>query len=290
MARLVFFASFSLLLLFVDARFRYLESTRSALSVLLYPIRQLAAYPGILWQGIGNIYITQGKQHQLIKENDDLRLQHENDAAQLSQFQSLQSENQQLRKLADLPIPNGFDRQIVEIIYTERDVFQRKVIVNKGADANIQLGQVVMDDSGIVGQITRVYPLLSEVTLITERDHAVPVQVLRNSLRTILFGSGDTSQLSLRYMPVSADIKEEDVLVTSGIDGIYPPGIPVARIITIERDPAFPFAHVTCLPIGGVDNHRHLLILSNLEQLPKRPVETKAQRDIEKRTKIKRKN
>jgi len=287
--RLVFFTTFSLLLLFVDARFRYLESTRSALSVLLSPIHQLATYPGLLWQGIGNIYITQGEQHTLIKDNEDLRQQHENDAAQLSQFQALQSENQQLRKLADLPMPSGFSRQIAEIIYTERDVFQRKVIVDKGADSNIQLGQVVMDDAGIVGQITRVYPMLSEITLITERDHAVPVQVLRNSLRTILFGSGDTSQLSLRYMPVGADLQEEDVLVTSGIDGIYPPGIPVARIVKIERDPAYPFARVTCLPIGGVDKHRHLLILSNLEKLPDRPSEGSTP-NIEKRNKIKRKN
>jgi len=287
--RLVFFTTFSLLLLFVDARFRALESTRSALSVILSPIHQLATFPGMLWQGITNIYITQGEQHKLIKEIDDLRLQHENDAAQLSQFQALQAENQQLRKLADLTMPSGFTRQIAEIIYTERDVFQRKVIIDKGADSNIQLGQVVMDDAGIVGQITRVYPMLSEVTLITERDHAVPVEVLRNNLRTILFGSGDTSQLSLRYMPVGADIQNDDVLVTSGIDGTYPPGIPVARIISIERDPAFPFARVTCLPIGGVDKHRHLLILSNLKELPKRPAGNTSP-IIEKQTRIKRKS
>ena len=147
-----------------------------------------------------------------------------------------------------------------------------------------------MDDVGIVGQVTRVYPWLSEVTLITEKDHAVPVQVLRNGLRAIVFGAGDTSQLSLRYMPVSADIQNDDVLVTSGIDGTYPPGIPVAKVIKIERDPAYPFANVTCLPVAGVDKHRHLLILSSMPKLPERPAQKSAQGSADKRAKTRRKN
>ncbi|MGA9667345.1 MAG: rod shape-determining protein MreC [Gallionella sp.] len=285
--RLVFFAVLSLLLLFIDARYRYLESTRSALSVLISPIQRLATVPGALWEQAGDFFITQSTQHSLMAENSELRQQHQSDAAQLLQLQALQSENQQLRKLADLPIRNEFTTQIAQIIYAERDVFKRKVLVNKGADADVQLGQVVMDDTGIVGQITRVYPWLSEVTLITEKDHAVPVQVVRNGLRTILFGTGDTSQLSLRYMPVSADIQNDDVLVTSGIDGTYPPGIPVARVIKIERDPAYPFARVTCLPAAGVDKHRHLLILSTLPKLPERPAETPAA-DVDKRAKTRR--
>jgi rod shape-determining protein MreC len=177
-----------------------------------------------------------------------------------------------LRSLAALPIRATYNTQLAEIIYTERDLFKRKIIVNKGADAGLQAGQVVMDDAGIVGQVTRVYPWLSEVTLITEKDHVVPVQVLRNGLRTIIFGAGDTSQLVLRYMPISADIQDGDVLVTSGIDGIYPAGIPVAKVAKIERDAAYPFARITCLPIGGVDKHRQLMILSSLPKLPDPPV------------------
>jgi rod shape-determining protein MreC len=287
--RLVFFAVLSLLLLFVDARYRYLESTRSALSVLVSPMQRLATLPGALWQQAGDFFITQGTQHSLIAENDELHQQHQSDAAQLLQLQALQLENEQLRKLIELPIRNEFTTQLVEIIYAERDVFKRKVLVNKGAGADVRIGQVVMDDAGIVGQITRVYPWLSEVTLITEKDHAVPVQVVRNGLRTILFGSGDTSRLSLRYMPVSADIQNDDVLVTSGIDGVYPPGIPVATVVKIERDAAYPFAHVTCLPVAGVDKHRHLLILSSLPKLPDRPAESSAA-DADKRAKVRRKN
>jgi len=287
--RLVFFSVLSLLLLFVDARYRYLESTRSALSVLVSPMQRLATLPGALWQQVGDFFITQSMQHSLMAENDEMHQQHQSDAAQLLQLQALQLENLQLRKLVELPIRDEFTTQLVEIIYAERDVFNRRVLVNKGAGADVRIGQVVVDDAGIVGQITRVYPWLSEVTLITEKDHAVPVQVARNGLRTILFGAGDTSQLSLRYMPVNADIQNDDVLVTSGIDGVYPPGIPVARVIKIERDAAYPFAHVTCLPVAGVDKHRHLLILSSLPKLPVRPADRPAS-DADKRAKARRKN
>lgn len=268
--RLVFFAVLSLLLLFVDARYHYLESTRSALSVLVSPIQQLATMPSILWHQTSGFFTAQ---HRLVEENRQLYQQHQRDAAQLSQLQALQQENQQLRNLLALAQRSEFTAQLAEIVYAERDVFKRRVLINKGANSKVHIGQVVMDDVGIVGQITRVYPWLSAVTLITEKDHAVPVQVLRNGLRTIVFGAGDTSRLSLRYMPVSSDIQTGDMLVTSGIDGIYPSGIPVARVEKIERDPAYPFARITCMPVAGVDNHRHLLILSGLPELPAPPVE-----------------
>lgn len=286
-ARLVFFAALSLLLLFIDARYRYLETTRSALSVLVSPVQRLATMPGVLWQQAGDFFVTQ---RGLVKENDMLRQQHQGDAAQLAQLQALQLENQQLRNLVALPQRAAFTTQVAEVIYAERDVFKRKVLINKGADASLQPGQVVMDDSGIVGQITRVYPWLSEVTLVTEKDHAVPVQVLRNGLRTVVFGAGDTSQLSLRYMPVSSDIQNGDVLVTSGIDGVYPQGIPVAKVDKIERDAAYPFARITCLPVAGVDKHRHLMILSSLPRLPEPPAEEPAAAAAEKGAKSRRKN
>ena len=284
--RLGFFSVLSLLLLFVDARYRYLESTRSALSVLVSPVQRLATLPSVLWQQAGDFFITQ---RNLIGENKSLHRQHESDAAQLSQLQALQQENQQLRSLLALPHRSEFNAQPAEVVYAERDVFKRRVLLNKGADAGIKAGKVVMDDIGIVGQITRVYPWLSEVTLITEKDHAVPVQVLRNGLRTIVFGAGDTSQLSLRYMPISSDIQNDDVLVTSGVDGIYPPGIPVAKVIKIERDAAYPFARVTCLPLAGVDKHRHLLVLSDLPRLPERPAETPVAADATQNSKMKHK-
>ena len=243
-----------------------------------------------LWNQVGGIFITQQAQRDLKASNEQLQLRHQQDASQLLQLQAMRIENQQLRNLAQLPITPGYTAQLVEVVYTEHDVFKRRILVSKGADAKVEVGQVVMDDMGVVGQITRVYPLLSEVTLITEKDRAVPVQVLRNGLRSIVFGAGDTSQLTLRFMPEGADIQSGDVLVTSGIDGIYPQGIPVAKVVKVERDPSYPFARISCVPTAGVDQHRHLLVLSNPPKLPGRPVEEPAVGEVDKRAKQGRKN
>ncbi len=266
--RLAFFAALSLLLLFVDARFKYLESTRTVLSIVLYPLQRLASVPSSLWYSADTFFTLQST---LIRENKELRHQHEVDAVKLQELQALQAENQNLRQLLAVQQRAGYDTQMAEIVYAERDIFKRKLLLGKGTQAGVQAGQIVMDDTGIVGQVTRVYPWLSEVTLITDKDHAVPVQVLRTGLRSIIFGSGDTSELALRYMPVSADLQNEDVLVTSGIDGTYPPGLPVAKVNRIERDPAYPFARVQCTPLAGVSKQRHLLILSSQAKLPERP-------------------
>jgi len=266
--RLIFFILLSLLLLFVDARYQYLESARSGLSILVYPLQRLVAVPGALWHQADTFFVLQGN---LVHDNAQLRQQHGVDTAQLQQLQVLQAENQHLRQLLAVQQRADYPTQLAEIVYTERDIFKRKLFLDKGAQANVLAGQVVMDDSGIVGQVTRVYPWLSEVTLVTDKDHAVPVQVLRNGLRAVVFGSGDTSELALRYMPISSDIQEGDMLVTSGIDGTYPPGLPVAKVGRIERDPAYPFARILCTPVAGVDRQRQLLILSGLPKLPERP-------------------
>jgi len=267
-ARLVFFCALSILLLFVDARYQYLESTRKILAVMIYPFQRLTAMPG---EAVGRIAVYFKTQNQLLTDNAKLRQQHDADAAQLAQLQAIQSEDTQLRTLLELKQRVDYPMQLAEIVYVERDIFKRKLIVDKGSQANVLAGQVVVDDNGVVGQVTRVYPWLSEVTLVTDKDHAVPIQLVRNGLRAVVFGSGDISEMSLRYMPVSSDIVEGDVLVTSGIDGLYPPNLPVARVVKIERDPAYPFARITCAPLAGVDRHRALLIVSGLPKLQERP-------------------
>lgn len=275
-ARLIFFCALSVLLLFVDARYKYLESTRNVLAVIIYPVQRLTAIPG---EVVGRISVYFETQSKLQNENTQLRQQHDLDAAQLAQLSVIQAENTQLRTLQDLQQRVDYPMQMAEIVYVERDIFKRKLIVNKGSQANVVAGQVVVDDNGVVGQVTRVYPWLSEVTLVTDKDHAVPIQFVRNGLRAVVFGSGDINEMSLRYMPVSSDIVEGDVLVTSGIDGTYPPNLPVAKVIKIERDPAYPFARIVCAPLAGVDRHRALLIVSGLPKLPERP--EKAETDSE---------
>lgn len=265
-----------MLLLFVDARYQYLESTRKVLAVMIYPFQQLTALPG---ETMGRISVYFETQNQLLKDNAELRQQHGVDSAQLTQLDAIRTENAQLRTLQELEQRVDYPMQMAEIVYVERDIFKRKLIVNKGSQANVLPGQVVVDDNGVVGQVTRVYPWLSEVTLVTDKDHAVPIQLLRNGLRAVVFGSGDVGEMSLRYMPVSVDIVEGDVLVTSGIDGTYPPNLPVAKVLKVERDPAYPFARITCAPLAGVDRHRALLIVSGLPKLSERPasVETSAE-------------
>jgi len=274
--RLVFFCTLSILLLFVDARYQALESTRKVLAVVIYPFQRLTALPGETIGGIAAYFQTQ---NQLLQDNAQLRQQHDADAAQLAQLNAIQADNSQLRTLLELEKRVDYPMQAAEIAYVERDIFKRKLIINKGAQASVVAGQVVVDDNGVVGQVTRVYPWLSEVTLVTDKDHAVPIELERNGLRALVFGSGDSHEMSLRYMPVSVDIVEGDVLVTSGIDGTYPPNLPVAKVIKVERDPAYPFARIICAPLAGVDRHRALLIVSGLPKLSERPtsVETSAE-------------
>ena len=286
-ARLIFFALLSLLLLFVDARYRQLEIVRSVLAIPIHSLQRIATnlytQPGILWSEFSNYVDSQGN---LARENADLRLQHSNYAIQLQQLEVLKLENTQLRKLSDVSEHADYPMQMAEIVYVERDIFKRKVFVDKGSQKNVLAGQAVIDETGVIGQVTRVYPWLSEVTLITDKDHAVTIQIMRTGLRAVVFGSGDISTLSLRYMPSSSDIQIGDVLVTSGIDGTYPPGIPVAKIIRIERDPAYPFAQVLCSPQAGVDQQRQLMIISGLSKLPELPTaDTKSVESKSKKTK-----
>ena len=262
----------------MDARYQYLESTRQVLAVMIYPFQRLTALPG---ETVGRIAVYFETQSQLLEDNAKLRQQHDVDAAQLAQLNAIRAEDVQLRTLQELKQRVDYPMQMAEIVYVERDIFKRKLFVDKGAQANVVAGQVVLDDNGVVGQITRVYPWLSEVTLVTDKDHAVPIQILRTGLRAVVFGSGDISEMSLRYMPVSSDIVEGDVLVTLGIDGTYPPNLPVAKVLKIERDPAYPFARITCSPMAGVDRHRALLIVSSVPALPEHPAtaETNAEPD-----------
>ncbi|CAE6717355.1 rod shape-determining protein MreC [Candidatus Nitrotoga fabula] len=261
--RLGLFVVLSLILLLVDVKYQYLETARSGLTFLVYPLQRLVTVPSALWHGVGDYFITHD---QLVRDNAELRRLNIQAASKLQQFAVLKSENQHLRNLLSVQQRADYSMQLAEILYAARDIFNRKVFLDKGTQENVEAGQIVMDESGIVGQVTRVYPWMSEVTLITDKDHSVPVQVLRNGLRSVVFGTGDTSRLTLRYMPPSSDIQNGDVLVTSGIDGIYPDGLPVARVIHVERDPAYPFARILCSPIAGVDQRRQLMILSTIQK------------------------
>jgi rod shape-determining protein MreC len=269
LARLSFFAALAFLLMAGDARFQYLGLLRQAVAVVLYPLQRIAAAPAEGLARMGEFFVTQIS---LIEENARLTRQQLDNSARIQRYEGLAAENDYLRKL--LEARSRFEGKAImaEILYAEPDPFRRKIFVDKGMQAGARNGQVVVDDTGVVGQVTRAYPWLSEITLITDKDHAVPVQSVRNGLRAIVFGSGEVGTLEVRYMPESADIQNGDLLVTSGIDGIYPSGLPVASVKLIERNSGYPFVRILCTPTAGVDRHRQVLLLSGPDtKIPERP-------------------
>lgn len=269
LARLGFFALLSLILLYADARFHYMEAMRRAIAVVLYPLQELADTPGQAASRIGNFFVSQSY---LQREND--RLSHENflHAGQLQSQEALIAENQHLRQLLEMQERAEQTSTMAEILYVGRDAFSRKVIIDKGSSQDIEEGSAVVDDTGLIGQVTRTFPWTSEVALISDREQVVPVQVVRNGLRAVVFGIGYDGTLELRFMPVNTDIENGDMLVTSGIDGVYPPGLPVAVVSNIERNAAYPFAKITCNPAAGANRNRQVLVMSRLAPLPDYPV------------------
>ncbi|HEX6828352.1 MAG TPA: rod shape-determining protein MreC [Burkholderiales bacterium] len=282
LARLSFFSLLALVLMAGDARLQYLELLRQAVAVVIYPLQRLAVAPAEGFGRMGDFFVTQSS---LIEENARLRKEHLADSAQLQRYQSLTAENEHLRKLLDARGRLQGGAVMAEILYAERNPFQRRVVIDKGAQGGVRDGQAVVDDTGVVGQVTRSYPWASEVTLITDKDHAVPVQSVRSGLRAIVFGSGEDGALEVRYMPESADIQNGDLLVTSGIDGTYPAGLPVATVRLIERNSGYPFVRVLCTPTAGVDRHGQVLVLAMPERHPERPAATEPGRPAGKKGK-----
>jgi len=270
LVRLTFFVALAVLLMVLDARFHALEALRSGMAVMVYPVQRVALAPLNAFNAISGYFASQTS---LQRENDALRGKVLQSAKDLLTLETLSQENENLRRLLDARARAPREATMAEVLYAGRDPFSRKVIIDKGIDA-IQAGQAVMDDTGIIGQVTRVFPLLAEVTLITDKEQATPVQVVRNGLRAIAYGNG--AILDLRFMAANADVQNGDTLVTSGLDGIYPAGLPVARVTRVERDHAYAFAKIQCEPIAGADKHRQVLVLALPADAPPQPPEAEA--------------
>lgn len=257
--RLAFFGLFAIFLMATDARFNQLALLRQGVGLVLHPLQQIANSPLTLSRRASDFFVTQD---QLAGENARLRQQQLANAMQLQRNQSLLAENAHLRRLLSTRESLSHHATTAEVMSAGRDPFSRKIITDKGSSAGIQAGQAVIDDKGLVGQVTRVQMLSSEITLITDKGQAVPVEVVRNGVRAIAFGHGQDNALELAFMPVNMDIQNGDQLVTSGIDGTYPRGVPVAVVSQIERNAGYPFAKITCTPSAGMDRYRSLLIIS----------------------------
>ena len=272
LVRLFFFASLSLALLVIDARFRYAEGMRGWFALAAYPLQRAATAPIELAERIGGYFSTQA---QLIEDNAELRAKALAYSRDAQRYEAAQAEAEDLRRAIGAAERLDVRAVPAEVIYAGRDPYAHKVFVDRGATHGIRPGSPVADEAGVVGQVTRVHPLLSEVTLLTNPDQAIPVQVVRNGLRAVAFGGGASGMVELRYLSATAEIQTGDRLVTSGIDGTYPAGLPVASVLRIERDAEHTFAHVVCKPAAGVDRGRYVLILSN--ELVRAPLPGEAQ-------------
>jgi rod shape-determining protein MreC len=257
LAQLSFYAMLSLALVFVDSRFQTLELLREAVSLLTHPLQHAAQAPVEFLANSAGYFSSLSR---LEEENARLRRKQLSSAETVLRTQQLEVENERLRKLLDVRARQKVGGRVAQIVYAARDPFSRRVIVDKGQQDKISAGQPVVDDGGVIGQVTRVFPFVSEITLITDKEQAVPVQVLRTGQRSVVFGVGD-GRLELRYLPANADVQSGDTVVTSGLDGIFPRGLPVARVTHIERDTSYTFARIYCVPLGGVENFGEVLML-----------------------------
>jgi rod shape-determining protein MreC len=264
LAQLSFYAMLSLALLFFDSRFQALELLRQGVSLFTHPLQQAAHAPIDVLRNSADYFSSLSR---LEDENTRLKRAQLENAETILRTQQLEIENERLRKLLDVRERQKVNGQVAQIVYAARDPFSRRVIVDKGLQDKITAGQPVVDDAGIVGQVTRVFPFVSEITLITDKDQAVPVQILRTGQRSVVFGLGN-GQLELRYLPATTDVQNGDILVTSGLDGIFPRGLPVARVVHIERDTAYSFARIHCAPVAGVETFGEIMVLDRLEATP----------------------
>ena len=271
LARLAFFGLISIALLFLDTRYRYLEDMRHLAAIVLYPLQRAAQIPGEALGYVGSYFASQ---RALSDENASLKRQLVEQSIVARALPETQQENARLKALLGVRARYGAAATAVEVLYTGRDAFTQKLFVGKDGDADLKAGEAVVDVDGVVGQVTRVFPYMVEVTLITDKDQAVPVKVERSGVRSVLFGSGAGHAPELRFMAPNADIQVGDRLVTSGIDGVYPAGLPVATVVRIERDAEHSFARVVCKPAAGVDRGRFVLVLTNESKAPPRPEET----------------
>jgi rod shape-determining protein MreC len=262
------FALLSIALLVVDARLHALTAVRQVAATVLYPFQMAALMPRDALANMGTYFSSISA---LQKEVRDLKSQQVAMAQAMQQAQLQMAENVQLRRLMDAREHLPVRSQMSEILYDARDPSTRRVVLDRGTRNGVKLGLPVIDNAGVVGQVTRVFPFTSEVTLLTDKEQAIPVQVLRNGLRSVAYGRGQSGLLDLRFVAPNADIQVGDVLVTSGLDGVYPAGLAVAKVIQVENVAQGAFGRVVCQPLAGIDRYRQLLIVMSDQPLPPRP-------------------
>lgn len=261
LSKLIVFSAVALFLMVADVRFQVTGPVRSAMATVLYPVQWLVMQP-IQAAATAGGYLTSLHQAQRTEREALERLAIQ--AARSLQVEQLLQENQHLRAMLTMRERSESVATGAQVLYDTADPYSRKVVIDRGQAHGVVAGSPVIDEHGVLGQVTRVYPLLSEVTLLIDRDQAIPIVNARTSVRGVAFGQPSASGdgLELRYTLASADIEEGDLLTTSGVDGVYPAGLPVARVTRIERRSESAFNRVECEPVARVQGALHVLVLS----------------------------
>lgn len=269
--KVIVFALIAITLLAVDSRLNILSPIRQVVGVVLYPLQMAALAPRDAAYAVNDYFYTLSS---VQRESESLRRTHLTNAQALQERTLLAAENAHLRQLLAAAERVPVKSLMAELLYDTRDPFTRKVVLDRGEQHGVKVGQPAIDNQGVVGQITRVFPLTAEVTLLTDRAQAIPVQVVRSGLRSVAYGRGQSNLLDLRFVPANADIRKGDVLVTSGIDGVYPAGLTVATVAQVESQSSDAFARIVCQPVAGIDRNRQILVLLPEQKLlPLPPVE-----------------
>jgi rod shape-determining protein MreC len=242
----------------VDHKSSLLQPFRAFLSTLTYPVQVVADAPELVGDWLEE---TTSSQESLTDQNRDLKQLNLQLQAQLQKMQSLEAENLRLRNLLDSSFKVGERVLIAELSAMELDPYSQKVVINKGSRSGVFNGQPVLDAHAVMGQVVSVSPVNATVLLITDASHALPVQVMRNGLRTIAVGTGEINRLSLPFLPRNADIREGDMLVTSGLGGKFPPGYPVAEVSEVILEEGQHFASVNATPLDLLDRSREVLLV-----------------------------
>jgi rod shape-determining protein MreC len=271
LTKLVFFSALAIFLMVADSRFQLAANLRATLAVVLLPVQRVLAVPVDLWNGAGDY--AGGLQAALSNEKR-ARASMATQAERLQRVQQLAQENAKLRALLDLRPGLNVRSQAAEILFEAADPYSRKVLIDRGLTQGVVLGSPVINEVGVLGQVTRAYPLTAEVTLLSDKDAAIPVLNTRTQQRGAAYGgaAGGPNGMELRFTSANADVQAGDMLHTSGLDGVYPPGLLVARVVNVERRGETGFARVLLKPEANVDGVRHVLVLEPLSvQLPPRP-------------------
>jgi rod shape-determining protein MreC len=272
LSKLTVFSALALFLMVADVRLRITQPARAALAQVLYPAQWLIMQPVTAVREVGGYFQSL---QSATRSEQELREKMGRQSQQANQVEQLLLENRRLRQVMELRERVTTPSQLAQVLYDAADPFSRKIVIDKGQNHGIGPGSPVIDEAGVLGQVTRVYAAVSEVTLVTDRDQAIPVLNTRTGSRGVAFGdaSGAPGALELRFMAANADVQSGDSLVTSGVDGVYPPGLPVAVVDKVERRNDSAFARISLKPRAMVAGTSHVMVLQPVSaQIPARPV------------------